>query len=148
MMTAKQIAKDLLSLVCLFVFFPFVGCGHVAINGEIVFEDGTPLPVGQVRLVGANGIARAKLNENGTFSITSVSGKKGVPAGVYKVAIEAAALPGEPLSANEDSFSGSFTAPKQLIDLKYADPDTSEIVLDTSDRRTYKIVVSKPLPRP
>jgi hypothetical protein len=126
-----------LNIVCLTI----TGCGNLTITGKVVFEDGSPLTIGQIRIVGINGLANAKLTENGTFSVKSVSGKKGIPPGIYKVAIEGAMLPGKSLS--DDEFLGPFTAPTQLIATKYADPETSGIIFDTSKTRHLIIVVEK-----
>ncbi|MDR3198938.1 MAG: hypothetical protein LBU34_13820 [Planctomycetaceae bacterium] len=126
------------NIVCLTV----TGCGNVAVTGKVVFEDGSPLTVGQIRMVGNNGLAHAKLTEDGTFSIKSVSGKNGIPHGIYKVAIEGAMLPGKLLS--DDEFLGPFTSPTPLIAAKYDDPETSGIVFDTSKTRNLIIIVEKP----
>jgi hypothetical protein len=127
-----------LNFICLIT----VGCGNITVTGKVIFEDGSPLSVGQIRVVGVNGLANAQLTENGTFSVKSVSGKKGIPRGLYKVAIEGAMLPGKSLSGDE--FLGPFTKPTPLIATKYADPETSGIVLDTSKTHNLIIVVEKP----
>jgi hypothetical protein len=135
--------KKLLIFIIINFIFLITSCSrNITVTGKAVFEDGSPLSVGQIRLVGVNGLANAKLSENGTFSVKSVSGKKGIPQGIYKVAIEGAMLPGKSLS--DDEFLGPFTNPIPLIATKYSDPETSGIVFDTSKTRNLIIVVEKP----
>jgi lipid-binding SYLF domain-containing protein len=137
-MMKKIFYITVLNFICIII----AGCGNVTVTGKVVFEDGSPLSVGQIRMVGANGLAHAGLSKNGTFSVKSVSGKNGIPPGIYKVAIEGAMLPGKSLS--NDEFLGPFTAPTPLIAQKYADPETSGIVFDTTKKRKLIIVVEKP----
>jgi hypothetical protein len=135
--------KKLFIFIVLNLIFLTIGCSrNITVTGKVVFEDGSPLSVGQIRIVGDNGLAIAKLTENGTFSVKSVSGKKGIPPGIYKVAIEGGMLPGKSLSGDE--FLGPFTDPTPLIAPKYSDPETSGIVFDTSKTRDLIITVEKP----
>lgn len=120
------------------------GCGHVGITGKVVFDDGTPLETGQIRMIGPDGLARAKIESDGSFRVVSVSGRKGVPRGVYKVAIEGAAIPGEPVGPDADPLHGPFTPATPLIAAKYNDPETSGIELDTKRQRHLVISVERP----
>ena len=130
--------------LCCFLVIAVCGCsGQVGITGKVVFDDGSPLEIGQIRIVSSDNIGRAAIEPGGTFRIASVSGRKGVPHGVYQVAIEGAAIPGEPIGPNADTFNGPFTAPTPLIAAKYSDPETSGLTLDTKKTSFLLIKVER-----
>jgi hypothetical protein len=129
--TGQLYMRLFLILTCLVT----VGCGsgspydYVKAGGKLTYDDGTPIPLGSVRLQfaaqdapaveGAHPRpARANLNAQGEFDcVTSYKYGDGLIPGKHKVAIEQAADP-----------KGKLLVPKEYTSLA-----TTPLVIDTND---------------
>ncbi len=70
-----------------------VGCGrgHHKLSGRVTYsDDNTPLERGQVCFVNDKGMARAKIQDDGQYTVGSFTEQDGLPPGTYKVYITGA----------------------------------------------------------
>jgi hypothetical protein len=101
----------LLAVAC----FPGCGEGRVPANpagGKIVFADGTPLQGGNIEFAPKDGVvktsARAMIEKDGTFRLSSYGNGDGAHAGVYRVSILPARHRGEPGATPPRGLSGKY----------------------------------------
>ena len=97
-----------------------VGCGDnkVQLSGKVTYsDDGTPLGVGTVGLTTETYSARGVLAQDGTYTVSSVNPKDGLPPGKYRVYIS---------GAHRAIDRGPDEVPLYvpLIDTKYETPET------------------------
>ena len=106
---------SLFSLACT------LGCGGEGFNvsGKVTFSDGKPLTQGQVTLTSGRFTGSGEIISEGTYTISAR-----VPAGTYKVAVQASDTP--------------------LIDSKYSDPETSGLVCEVKGPTMFNIEVKLP----
>ncbi len=134
----KRVAILVLALAC-------AGCNdgnpfdYVPVSGRLMYEDGTPIPTGGIRLgftvqdVGPKGDAfprpgEALVDAEGNFSeCMSYRPGDGLIPGKHKVAI----------------FFATDAKGKLLIPKEYAHPSTTPLVIDTADA-PLEIKVPKP----
>lgn len=146
--------KITVCILALLVTVFTAGCSrNIKVLGTVVFaDDQSPLTVGTVLLQSDVYSAKGNIDETGSFSISSIGQNDGIPPGVYRVAvIGAISIPEPPTSSNtvEDAMTAAgrlknFVAmPKPLIDAKYANPQISGIVFDTSKDSELHIVVER-----
>ncbi|RCS52946.1 hypothetical protein DTL42_09010 [Bremerella cremea] len=122
-----------LGLVAVIALLPIFGCGGNGGNKVIAtvsYEDGSPVPLGQVRFVSDDYETFGKI-ENGKVDIGSMDG--GVPNGTYKVAVQ----------ATEQGGAEGGTYGKPLVDAKYGNPNTSGIEIKVEENKDIEIVVGK-----
>ena len=118
-----------------FIFFPLLGatlgCGsgspydYVKVNGKIAYEDGSPIPVNNLRLrfvaedaptvAGAHPRAAfAVVNAQGTFDcVTSYKYGDGLISGRHKVSVDVEGLPKDKLVIPKE-FTSSATTPIEV----------------------------------
>ncbi|MDO5553076.1 MAG: hypothetical protein Q4G68_04895 [Planctomycetia bacterium] len=64
------------------------GCsGKQKVTGHVTFDDGSPVPRGTLYFTSDSYAGRANLNPDGTYDVSSISEKDGLPHGTYKVYI-------------------------------------------------------------
>lgn len=112
-----------------------IGCGkNVAVKGKVVFPDGKPLDVGIVLFEGNGTVARGPLQSDGTFTLSMVKQRDGLPPGTYKVYISGA-IRGEETGKNV-KFDPDGSRPEGreilLIDRKLMSPETSTLSFEVS----------------
>lgn len=114
------------------------GCGSrdlFPVSGHVRFPDGTPLKCGRVVVdskgdpVGSWGL----IHPDGSFRLGTRTPDDGVRAGEHRVVI-----------TNALEFAGPYAPPKQLIDAKYGDPETSGFIFRVPDQVQWDLVVTKP----
>lgn len=125
------------TLLALFV----TGCGQgdsikrvktTPVQGEVLF-DGNPIPGALVVFhpasPGNNGAppARATVQDDGVFHLTTYDSGDGIPPGDYKVTVE-----WRPLVEN----GGEFKAGPNRLPEKYARPDTTDLVVNIAEGTT------------
>jgi hypothetical protein len=92
------------------------------VKGKVTLPDGKPLTSGQVYLVPVKGSpldAYGKIGPDGGFTLTTIGGKSGAPAGEYKVRIEP-----DPEATPKPARGGVAKFPYPT---KYADEDASGV---------------------
>ena len=132
-------------LVIFLILVGAAGCGsgspfkYVKVRGRVTYEDGSPIPMGGLRLRFAsldapkveNAFPRpafASIVDNGEFdSVTSYKPGDGLIPGKHKVAIEVGGAPG-----------ANIPVPKE-----YQSISTTQLVVDTADS-PFDIKVPKP----
>ncbi len=123
-----------------FILLTF-GCNNdkVGLSGKVTFsDDNTPLNVGTVYFATDSYEARGSIAEDGTYQVSSINEKDGIPPGDYKVYIQGA----EKISSQS---TASYGQPELLIAKKYTSKGTSglSIKIDKSTK-TYDIKVDRP----
>ncbi|MDR1477958.1 MAG: hypothetical protein LBJ00_03360 [Planctomycetaceae bacterium] len=95
-----------------------VGCsGNVRQSGQVIFDDGSPVPCGTICFLGDKYQASGDIQTDGTFIIGSTKQGNGLLPGKYKVIIAGSQKvigtgnEGQPLF--EELVDGKFTNPKE-----------------------------------
>jgi len=144
-----MIRSFLIVLLCVFL----VGCGGRAqVSGKITFEDGSPLTVGDVNAVSADGVrVNGTLAADGTFSLYETKPGSGIPSGrQYKIFIANAVQIVAATTKIQGEGGDMVWAPDTVIHLiqaEYGRPDTTPLILDVpkgSPKMTHDISVKKP----
>jgi len=121
----------------------FSGCGSPKVTGQVKFEDGTPLTVGDVIFESTTVQARGPLDRSGKFVMGSARVKDGVPPGQYRVYIGGA----QEATGEMRVISGrGDTRPimRSLIDAKWEQPATSGLTCEVRSSTTFNITVTRP----
>jgi hypothetical protein len=113
----------------------FVGCGNPQVKGTVKYEDGTPLTSGGVVFIQGMYTATAAIKPNGTYVLSQITKRDGVKPGLYKVTVQAQ------VSSNPDDPGARWI---DLIDPKFADPETSGLTFEVKRSATYDITVTEP----
>ena len=133
MNTRLQMKYALLGFVT--ILLAFSGCGNPQVKGTVTFEDGTPLTSGGVVFIKGMYTASATIKPDGTYILSQIRQRDGVPPGLYKVTVQA-------------QYSGNLDDPGapwfDLIDPKFANPETSGLTCDVKSSTTYDITVTEP----
>jgi hypothetical protein len=119
---------DRLSRLALLLVIPFwmAACGGsdkvdtVPAKGEVTYK-GQPLGKGQIQLLPDNGPAAVGLIENGKFVLGTNADGDGAPPGKYRVTV---------FSYKEIKNRFGETTSKSVIPNRYANPDTSGLVVE------------------
>lgn len=144
----------------------FAGCSHrvatYPVKGTVHFDDGEPVRIGSIefRCPQTGVCARAKLNEDGTFSLGTFAADDGAPAGDYKIIIVQyfnAAPRGHVHSHRDDDDDGSQHAdahashignehPDARVATKFADYSTTTLraTVMKDGKNDFKFVVNHP----
>jgi len=130
---------DLL-LFLLFACFFVSGCGsaHEPLSGKVTFEDGSPLPKGEVIFVTDSFQAVGTIQEDGTYTVGSLGMADGLPPGTYRVYISEAV----------EHLGGDIDAPtddRPLVAAKYTAADTSGLTCEVpAEDNRFDITVTPP----
>ena len=112
------------------------GCSdHVGLSGKVTFSDtGEPVPLGEIIFSTPTFMSRATIKPDGTFVVGTYKEDDGLPPDTYDVMITS--MPPGEVQSEEG---------KSLIDLKYADRQTSGLKVEV-DASTKKMdfVVDRP----
>lgn len=129
-----------LSAVCVLV----AGCGSDTdrVAGTVKYSDGTPLTRGTVNFEGDRASASGKINEDGSFAMSSLSEGDGVAPGEYRVYIS-----GTEGDMVYDEATRKYSSPPPLVDAKFSNPATSGVTATVPGTESLDIVVEKPAPR-
>lgn len=124
------------------------GCSkNVSLYGEVQFSDGTPLNTGIVCFQNDKGVSRGPIQEDGTFTVSTLEDDDGIPPGTYKVFI-AGAFRGDAATDAAANSDGGIPEGKvfPLIDLKQMNPDTSGLTCEVKSgiKLPHIIQVSAP----
>jgi hypothetical protein len=119
---------DRLARLALLLVIPFwmAACGGskefatVPAKGTVTYK-GQPLEKGQIQLLPDNGPAAVGLIENGKFVLGTNADGDGSPPGKYRVTI---------FSYKETKSRFGETTSKSVIPNRYANPDTSGLVVE------------------
>lgn len=129
------------------------GCGEsgpemIPIRGEVLYN-GAPLSDGMVvylpAATGETQQASGRIQEDGTFALTTSKKGDGVRVGEYNIIVQAYSRPGGRMLTREETESGARSAaPKLIIPEKYVDPSRSGLT-DTvnSDHSGFKRIELK-----
>jgi len=120
------------------------GCGErkIQVTGKVLLKNGKPLPGGMLVLSpeagGLKGGARAYLETDGTFVLSTDAAGDGIISGKYKVLVVH-----PPKKGGEDAPSGPM-----LFHPKYSDFATSGLVVDiTPENHLLEITLDPPSSR-
>lgn len=112
-MDKKHFTFALFFLLCL-------GCNHnIKVSGKVMFEDGSPLSVGEVLFESSTFVGNGTLEKDGHFKLSGISKNSGIPPGHYGVSVVKTEQPDGPLVV------GSNPNFIPLIHTKYNSPATS-----------------------
>ena len=108
------------------------GCGDkISVHGKVTFSDGKPLDIGSVIFQGNGVVSRGLIQSDGTFRISTLKANDGVAPGNYKVYISGAVRGEADPNAKHDPDGGTSDEKIiPLIDVRFANPDTSELVCE------------------
>jgi len=139
--------------VCCVVLVVVLGCSdNVPLRGKVVYSDnGEPVPRGLIMLESGTHMSRGEIQSDGTFVISSLKARDGIPPGDYRISIagavetyematpraQRAVMPGEVAQSTPMRIV-------PLIDPKYERASTSGLTL-TVDRSTreHTVVVDR-----
>ncbi|MCL2743453.1 MAG: hypothetical protein FWE67_06360 [Planctomycetaceae bacterium] len=121
----------------------FTGCGDkLSLNGKVQFADGKPLTVGIVCFQGTGITARAPIQADGTFRVSTVKKDDGISPGSYKVFIAGAYIGDSSVKGDPKSDGGipegNITP---LIDEKLMNPDTSGIICEVKSGMKLPFII-------
>jgi len=129
----------MLLLVCTVIMSVTIGCGNnnVKVSGKITLDDGSPVVGANVIFI--SGIAQGKgsTNADGIYSLSFEKKNDGIPAGSYQVLIAGAFFKPENLKITDDMDEGT----RPMIDLKYAETETSPLTCEVPNDTGYDFVV-------
>jgi hypothetical protein len=118
------------------VLFLCIGCSNkIKVSGQVTFsDDGSPLTTGTVCFQTETFVARGNLQSDGTYHISSVKEKDGLPPGTYRISVINAV---EGLGEDE----GTRTP---LIDPKYNTGETSDLTFEvTNSNKHFNFTVDR-----
>jgi len=111
-----------------------LGCGGLGggstgynVGGKVTYEDGKPVPGGDVTFTSGRRTITGSIIGGGSYSMS-----ERVPSGTYKVSV----------NIRNDSLNARSEGP--LVDPKYTDPETSELVCEVKEATTFDIKVERP----
>ena len=122
----------------LFLIVCCIGCGGkggFSVGGKVEFPDGKPLTRGQVTLTSGSFTGGGAIIADGTYNVNVR-----VPAGTYKVSVIAS---GESPSDSSVDVGDAKPAPS-LVDPKFNNPETSELVCEVKGATVFNIKVTAP----
>jgi len=111
------------------------GGGGFPVSGKVTFQDGTPVPRGQVTFISNTFSAGGNITADGAYTVTVK-----LPAGTYRVTVLASG--DSPSSAMVDVQDRKPIKP--LVDMKFNNPDTSGLVCEVKGKTTFPITVEPP----
>ena len=116
------------------------GCGkNVQVKGKVTFEDGSPLSTGMVIFTSGGAQSKAPIEQDGSYRVGTLKADDGLPRGTYQVYITGA------VKSPGISPTGAPLGPVvQLVNSKFASPDTSGLTCEVKGRRTFDITVTPP----
>ena len=121
----------LASVLCLAGCGPSVGATY-KVTGTVKFSDGTPLTKGTVLFTSDKHSATGPIQEDGTYSLTTLKPGDGAPPGDYKVTLGGDA-------------AGTYPDNKPLVDPKFLGTTTSGLTASVKNQKLqYDITVEKP----
>jgi len=100
----------------------------------VTFQDGAPVPRGQVTFISNTFSAGGTIAADGSYSVTVK-----VPAGTYGVTVVASGDSPSSLVHVEN-----VKPIKPLVDKKFNSPDTSGLVCEVKGKTTFPITVTPP----
>ncbi|MDR1923252.1 MAG: hypothetical protein LBQ66_02665 [Planctomycetaceae bacterium] len=108
------------------------GCsGNVHQSGKVVFDDGSPVPCGDVCFLSETYQASGTIQPDGTFVIGSTQTKNGLKPGTYKVVIA-----GAQIVVGEDPREKGAPLIEYLVDDKYTDPEQTPFTVEVKGRNS------------
>ena len=137
--------------ITLLVLLSFcVGCNsNVPLRGKVLDQDGNPITVGTVNFSSAQGLSRAKIQTDGSYTVGTLKDTDGLPPGTYKVYVTGAeiALPpkgpaqldlmGQPIQQ-----MGSF---QKLVATKFTTESSTPLTCEVPVKgNQYDVIVEKP----
>jgi len=148
----KIIGIFTLTLCCVLL----IGCGsgRAQVSGQVNFEDGSPLTIGEIWAVSGDGIrVKGFVKGDGSYTLFETMSGDGIPAGrQYKIWIANAirSIPSTQMIQDETPGGGMISAPPTMIPLIPADfsnPDSTPLTLDIpkgNSTMTHDIIIQKP----
>jgi hypothetical protein len=132
-----------IGLLGLFMSIALSGCSYYyTVEGQITFEDGTPLTIGTILFESDRVAAKGTINTKGQYSV------KILGHGVRKIYILGAVQVSHEKVPLLNNRHDSKQHVEQLIDMKYRFPETSGLIyiLDGGAKYniTHNITVTKP----
>ena len=116
-----------------------MGCSqYVGVSGKITYEDGTPLPGGEVCFTDDKFAGLAAVQHDGTYRMGRNKDGDGIPKGDYKVYLSSGVVYGE------SPTEGGPPTSTLLVKQKFLSPDTSGLTCTVSGKTVYNFEVEKP----
>jgi len=113
------------------------GSGNVKVSGKIILEDGTPVVGTNVFFISGMTQGRGTTDENGVYSLSFQKTNDGIPAGTYQVLVAGAFFKPTNIKIEDDMDTGM----RPMIDLKYAETETSPLTCEVPSSSGYDFVV-------
>jgi hypothetical protein len=107
------------------------GPAKVPAEGTVTYK-GQPLATGQVQFLSETGTAATGLVENGKFALGTLVDGDGAPPGKYRVSV---------FSYKEIKLRGGETITKSAIPDRYANPDSSKLVVEIPEAGNREIKI-------
>ncbi|MDR1958735.1 MAG: carboxypeptidase-like regulatory domain-containing protein [Planctomycetaceae bacterium] len=127
--------KLLLLLLSGILFGTGCGNGNIPLGGTVTYEDGTPLPYGNVIFATDTFQASGNIDSTGKYTMGSVTVNDGLPEGTYKVYIT---------GASEEISGKNGSGTRSLIDPKYDNYSSTPLTCEVPvPGKTFDITVPK-----
>jgi hypothetical protein len=121
----------------LFSLLIAAGCGQPKISGKVVFsDDQSPVTKGVVMFHGDHGVARGDIQPDGSFVVSSLKQNDGLPPGKYSISIKETQINLTPRGQGLPNY-------KNVIDKKYANQNTSGLILNVTKSQSFDIQVDR-----
>lgn len=144
----------IIPIVAFAAFFLVVaGCGDKhKVGGRVVFSDGEPVTSGIVYFTSPTFMGRANINPDGSYDVSSIKPKDGLPEGKYKVYVLGAfatddGLDGEIVEADENDPDSAERIvekpPVPLVHPKYCSADAMPLEFSVPGSDSFEIVVER-----
>ena len=131
--------KSTLALAFAVMMIAAVGCGNnnVKVSGKITLEDGTPVVGANVFYISGITQGRGTTNAEGVYSLSFEKTNDGIPPGTYQVLVTGAYFTPDKVVLRNEMDTGS----RPMIDLIYAETETSPLTSEVPDPGGYDFVV-------
>ena len=144
----KLTTKTVFFLCTLILILVVAACcgSNCSVSGKVTFPDGTPMTTGEVVFETPAIMARGKIQNDGTYSLSSGE-LKGVPKVSYQVCISGFAPKIEMASPSTDgrpSGPPKVTPPVIPVAKKFLSPATFGLTCEVKGSTKYNITVEPP----
>jgi len=131
--------QSIFPFICAALLVVAIGCGNnnVKVNGKITLDDGAPVVGANVIFISGITQGRGTTNADGIYSLSFEKKNDGIPPGSYQVLVAGAFFTPDNIKVEDIMDTGA----RPMIDLKYAETETSPLNSEVPNAEGYDFVV-------